>query len=509
MVELVPDRSNGSWFENACRSGIRCDVLLVSGHFGALFFGESKSNILELDRLEKASCERSCPGLLEHPKEVFLMGCNTLANHTRDHRSLEQYLDVLLYDGFPLGLAEEVAVARYGGEGLSLEDRFGIVFGSQTSIYGFGSTGPIGKRAAPVLERYLRSIPNYSLHLANKEASRENGRLKSAFGKTSFKELLQPNRLNRFDKSLVCALKSSQQHTVQEGLSKIESMGKSRQFLDRIREALLRTEFQTSERLANKSLEGINTELQASLKRTKQLFEVALQNLYALMKVEEMNGQAAVASQLRKKIQDEVDKRILKTRDAKEASRICEVARRDSSLILRDEILAKMPASEDLRVYVRDCFKNKAPNITPSSLTSIPEAEVQFRSCLQNVSRNSTSHQRDGTRWGCWNNLKPSSEQACIAVTEAMETNAAKDIAWQCVNRQDPSIAACLTSARALLLAGGSAGEQAHDDALWTCYERKLYRLNLTSGQCLTLQREMRIPGHRIKMQWNCLNRVP
>ena len=95
FVELVPEKSDGTWFEKACRSGTQCDVLIISGHFGGLFFGEAKSNLLELSTLESAACSKSCDGILRRPKEVFLMGCNTLANHSKDHRTLAQYLDLL------------------------------------------------------------------------------------------------------------------------------------------------------------------------------------------------------------------------------------------------------------------------------------------------------------------------------------------------------------------------------------------------------------------------------
>lgn len=59
FVELVPEKIDGTWFEKACKSGIECDVLFVSGHFGGLFFGEAKSNLLELSTLESAPSARS------------------------------------------------------------------------------------------------------------------------------------------------------------------------------------------------------------------------------------------------------------------------------------------------------------------------------------------------------------------------------------------------------------------------------------------------------------------
>ncbi len=38
FTELVPENKNPSWLQEACRSGIQCDVLVVAGHiFGGVF----------------------------------------------------------------------------------------------------------------------------------------------------------------------------------------------------------------------------------------------------------------------------------------------------------------------------------------------------------------------------------------------------------------------------------------------------------------------------------------
>jgi hypothetical protein len=37
FVELK-DMSDHNWFESPCQSGIRCDQLIISGHFGGEFF---------------------------------------------------------------------------------------------------------------------------------------------------------------------------------------------------------------------------------------------------------------------------------------------------------------------------------------------------------------------------------------------------------------------------------------------------------------------------------------
>ncbi|MEN8182555.1 MAG: hypothetical protein ABFS46_08480, partial [Myxococcota bacterium] len=62
------------WLGAACESGIRCDILLISGHFAGSFFGSS-GKTLSSGELEERACRQDCPGILSHPQEVFLLGC--------------------------------------------------------------------------------------------------------------------------------------------------------------------------------------------------------------------------------------------------------------------------------------------------------------------------------------------------------------------------------------------------------------------------------------------------
>ena len=66
FVELV-ERGRPDWLASACRTGIRCDALLISGHFdgGDEFYSDrvDARESLPVDELERASCSDSCPGL--------------------------------------------------------------------------------------------------------------------------------------------------------------------------------------------------------------------------------------------------------------------------------------------------------------------------------------------------------------------------------------------------------------------------------------------------------------
>ena len=81
FVELV-ERGRPNWLESACRTNVRCDVLIISGHFdgGTEFYSDrlDAREYLPVEQMERASCSESCPGLFSQLKEAYLFGCNTL-----------------------------------------------------------------------------------------------------------------------------------------------------------------------------------------------------------------------------------------------------------------------------------------------------------------------------------------------------------------------------------------------------------------------------------------------
>ena len=81
FVELV-ERGRPDWLASACRQGVRCDVLLISGHFddGDEFYSDrlDAREFLPVDEMERVACSETCPGLFSRLKEVYLFGCNTL-----------------------------------------------------------------------------------------------------------------------------------------------------------------------------------------------------------------------------------------------------------------------------------------------------------------------------------------------------------------------------------------------------------------------------------------------
>lgn len=184
FVELT--QFGDSWFQESCRRKIQCDMLVISGHFAGIFFGESNKT-LSISELEKASCQSECDGILKKPKEVFLFGCNTLASKKQDHRSPEEYRRVLLHDGFSPALAEQVVTFRYSPIGVNFTSRMSHIFRQTPRIYGFNSVSPLGKFTGPMFNNYLtkQGPRDYESYL-NQLSPGLNKNMHSAFRSTSF-----------------------------------------------------------------------------------------------------------------------------------------------------------------------------------------------------------------------------------------------------------------------------------------------------------------------------------
>ena len=173
FVELAPQEgsferdhvSEPAWFRRACREKVQCDILVVSGHFGGNFFGETGLT-LPLQALEKAACDTSCDGILKHPQEVYLFGCNTLASKKPDGRSVGQYYQVLVNEGVPAGAASQIAAYRYSPVGGSFHDRMARLFSRTPRIYGFSSIAPLGEHIEPGLQKYFEAATGRGYYTA-------------------------------------------------------------------------------------------------------------------------------------------------------------------------------------------------------------------------------------------------------------------------------------------------------------------------------------------------------
>src|SRR5512140_932579 len=159
FVELV-ERHRPDWLASACHAAIACDVLVISGHYGAgnEFFSDALEarEFLPIGELERVSCSDSCPSLFSRLKEVYLFGCNTLNPHAQ-HAASGEIARSLVREGRSPVEADRLARLLNSGHGESSRDRMRLVFKDVPVIYGFSSSAPLGPTAASTLSRYFRA----------------------------------------------------------------------------------------------------------------------------------------------------------------------------------------------------------------------------------------------------------------------------------------------------------------------------------------------------------------
>src|ERR1700681_4082060 len=177
FVELV-ERGRPDWLASACKQHVRCDVLIISGHFnGAEFFSEhlDSNEFLPVAEIERASCSNSCPGLFSQLKEVYLFGCNTLNAEAGVSASAE-IVRTLIRAGRSKADAERVSRALNARHSESNRDGMRRIFVNVPVIYGFSSVAPVGATAASTLNRYFHSASG-----AEVGSGRASARLLSQF----------------------------------------------------------------------------------------------------------------------------------------------------------------------------------------------------------------------------------------------------------------------------------------------------------------------------------------
>jgi hypothetical protein len=182
FVELV-ERGRPDWLASACKQRIRCDVLILSGHFDG--YGEFYSDrpgtdeYLPIDEMERASCSNACSSLFSHLKEVYLFGCNTL-NPEALKRPAPEIGRSLVRAGYSPNDAERMSRALGERYGESSRDRMRMIFKGVPVIYGFSAKAPLGPLAGSMLAGYFRSGPRSDVG-----SGRVSSRLLGHFARTS------------------------------------------------------------------------------------------------------------------------------------------------------------------------------------------------------------------------------------------------------------------------------------------------------------------------------------
>ena len=161
FVELV-ERGRPDWLASACRQGVRCDALVISGHFdgGTEFYTDrlDAREFLPVSEMERASCSESCPGVFAQLKEVYLFGCNTL-NAEAMRSAGAEIVRSLVRSGYSAPDAERLVRGLTERHGESNRDRMRHIFKDVPVLYGFSSKAPLGRSARPLLERYFQAAP--------------------------------------------------------------------------------------------------------------------------------------------------------------------------------------------------------------------------------------------------------------------------------------------------------------------------------------------------------------
>jgi hypothetical protein len=163
FVELV-ERGRPDWLETARRKHVRCDILVISGHYdggdyagGNEFFSEhvDSREYLPVDEMERVACTDRDDGLFSHLKAVYLFGCNTL-NPVPLRSAPDEIAQSLVASGHPKAEAERIAREMGPRFADSSRDRMRHIFRHVPAIYGFSSVAPLGPTAATYLDRYFR-----------------------------------------------------------------------------------------------------------------------------------------------------------------------------------------------------------------------------------------------------------------------------------------------------------------------------------------------------------------
>lgn len=445
LVELVPQNKDPQWFSKACANVKACDILVVSGHFGGIFFGEQSSATISLNELINARDKSLCPSILDKPKAVYLMGCNTLASKLPDHRSVNDYLRVLTGDGFPLSLAEDVAASRYLNFGQSMSEIMTNVFNKAELVVGFDSTGPLGAQAAP--------------------------KLKKAFDLTSVKD---KNITGISRDAILTAFKGSNLRAIKPEIKNVDLIRKnalsSNDDLSKVAWTTILSGDNISKYYDLLVKNKTHPQLSLLLKENVGLAENTTKKMFAIYQ------SAKGLSEIQVKVLD-----FLKTHKLINIYLYEDAIKQIASTILArnldyigaDQLCTLLKAHRDLDLI--------------SKLTSFEYGQINSSSygAYLNTCAGNYPEKKSWSR-----------SFECLMNQETHD--------WGCLTGfpKDLDVSAC-----ALAKSRNTDPENA-DDMMWFCYSKMLENKYLSRATCLELTHHFSLLGNQIKMNWNCLNRV-
>ena len=444
QIELVPESKDPTWFKKACSNIKSCDILLISGHFGGIFFGD-KAATLSLNELVNAREKSLCPAILDKPKAVYLMGCNTLSSKSPDHRSVNDYLRVLVTDGFPLNLAEDVTASRYLDFGQSMSAFMNSIFNKAQMIVGFESTGPLGAQAAPRLEKAFRASSN----LDKNTTGLSKAALISAFKDTNLK-VIRPEEIIA-DQLKIDVLEGSDQEVIAAWKTILNSKNISKNYDFIIK---YQTNSILSILISNNSdiAQTVKVKMLEILKQANGLSEIQVRVLSFLNYHKLINHYDFEDSLI------QINENILS---------------RPLDYVSADQLCTLYSQFKDI-----DLINNLNPQLKSKLIKS------SYGEYLYKCSGIQRTHN------------KTSKASLCLINHTTFD--------WGCLteNPKDLDVAAC-----SLAKSRNSDPENA-DDMMWFCYSKMLENNYLTRASCLELTHNFSIFGNQLKMNWNCMNKA-
>ncbi|WP_374027549.1 hypothetical protein ACES2J_14890 [Bdellovibrio bacteriovorus] len=554
ITELVPaEGKNPRWLQNACESGIQCDVLLISGHFGGVFFGEGNSTTLDLKEIERLSCENSCPGILSKPKDVFLMGCNTLSSKTPDKRSIEEYVEVLIKNGFPRDLAERVAFSRYSEYGMSISQIFSSAFNNVERLHGFTSTGPLGKVAAPLLKKALRDTSAQTLFSKGPDTKKLN----QLFAGSSYRIVSPKTESDPNYKALTCNAYSDSINENREAIHFLSKKLHLKKYYEPLLEAtqnplfmsLLQDTLRASPE-ATRNFENFFLEIGAArslpLKMKMQFLDLQAQLglLPATVKAEQQERL------IRQRLGDGLNfivtdqfcamKDLLKSTELKAGwlpytsnawQFIPRLSQCFGSYDMGIEGLLKEMMYSNESPIRREALRALKGRLYSHDFSQLLKASAQWpqrdrldmsysiglkaptemlppivETCLAKAATGDNAESRDGYRWYCLNQFEQLIDNPlkCHLVARSFETQSVTGLDWNCLTRFNHEIhlGSCLEAA------DRNADIESSDNVRWYCWSKLSEQKQLSRSECLALASSMKIQGNRFKANWNCMNRI-
>lgn len=442
IVELTPENKDPNWFSRSCNSNIKCDIVLMSGHFGGLFFGEGgKASTLSVAELISTREAKKCGNILD-AQAVYLMGCNTLASKIKDHRTIDQYLRVLINDGFPLNMAENVASARYLNFGQSMGEIMTQIFSNSKMIAGFDSTGPLGKQAEPLLQRAFTN----SSQAEKMSTGIGQSALKAQFAKHNMR-VINPAQIAP-DENLKAALTSDPIGATKAWKNILASNSSIRKYWDFITRQQLNSSLSQvvlGDATIRSRLESTFIEI---IKTAQGLSAIQLKSLNFLKRFQVIAPESHTQAVL-KIVAGILSKQL----DYVSADQLCEIFKEQKGLALPETSKSKISQSiygeflNKCRGEVKPlvgtpairCLYGDGTNRSDWSCLTDNWAKLDIPACQLAKSRNNDPENSDDMLWFCYSKMLDMGQlkrPACLELTHSFSilSNQLK-MNWNCLNR--------------------------------------------------------------------------